>query len=88
MWLEEQQAPAAFGNVSGGRWVWAGYDDQESLIAKVSDFTEFIEQKPDYLPGLRTAERKEENYQAVFTWKTEKIVLIMTEDLLQAYSPE
>ncbi|PVD38778.1 hypothetical protein C0Q70_01401 [Pomacea canaliculata] len=36
VWLEEQQAPVAFGNVSGGRWVWAGYDDQESLMAKLS----------------------------------------------------
>ncbi|XP_025112466.1 LOW QUALITY PROTEIN: chitinase-3-like protein 1 [Pomacea canaliculata] len=36
VWLEEQQAPVAFGNVSGGRWVWAGYDDQESLMAKTN----------------------------------------------------
>lgn len=36
VWLPEQQAPVAYGNLTGGQWGWAGYDDVESITAKAN----------------------------------------------------
>jgi hypothetical protein len=36
VWLPDQQAPVAYGNLTGGQWGWAGFDDMQSITAKVS----------------------------------------------------